>query len=165
LASKFGKYKPYPIGGFILLALGSGLVSMMDKHSGQGYFIPFLLISGLGIGPVNQMSVLAAQNSVERKDIGTATATLTFTRTIGGVFGVAYLQILAQHYTSVYSTQYSDLRDVYSHAYGRGFLLLVPWAGIGLIASCFLKHYALRTTRGPEPAKPEGEKTPQTETK
>jgi MFS family permease len=161
LASKFGRYKPYPIAGFALAAVGEGLLSIMDKHSTQSYFIPFLLITGIGIGPVNQMSILAAQNAVERKDIGTATATLSFTRTIGGVFGVAYIQIIAQHYIATYS-YYADPRDMYSHAYGRAFLLLVPWAGLGLITSCCLKHVPLR---GPaKPAEPEAPK-PATESK
>ncbi len=119
----------------------------MDKTSGQGYFIPFLLICGVGIGPVNQMSILAAQNSVEIKDIGTATATLTFTRTIGGVFGVAYMQILLQQFLLSLSSTYTDMQDLYSHAFARTFLCMLPWAGIGFVASWCLKHVPLRSKK------------------
>jgi hypothetical protein len=36
-----------------------------------------------------QVMVLAVQNSVERRDLGTATATESFIRSMGGAFGVA----------------------------------------------------------------------------
>ena len=44
---------------------------------------------GLGFGCTTQVLVLAAQNAVDRKDLGVATSTATFVRQMGGTFGTA----------------------------------------------------------------------------
>ena len=49
----------------------------------------YMVILGLGIGMIIQVMVLAVQNSVEHRDLGTATATESFIRSMGGAFGVA----------------------------------------------------------------------------
>jgi len=48
-----------------------------------------MIILGLGIGMIIQVMVLAVQNSVEQRDLGTATAIESFIRSMGGAFGVA----------------------------------------------------------------------------
>jgi hypothetical protein len=48
-----------------------------------------MVFLGLGIGMIIQVMVLAVQNAVERRDLGTATATESFIRSMGGAFGVA----------------------------------------------------------------------------
>ena len=48
-----------------------------------------MLMLGYGFGNTTQVLVLAAQNAVERKDIGVATSTATFMRQMGGTFGTA----------------------------------------------------------------------------
>jgi hypothetical protein len=50
-----------------------------------------MFVLGLGLGLVMQVLVVAVQNSVPHSQLGTATATSTFFRTIGGAFGVAIL--------------------------------------------------------------------------
>jgi len=49
----------------------------------------YMVVLGLGIGMIIQVMVLAVQNSVPHSDLGTATATEQFTRSMGGAFGVA----------------------------------------------------------------------------
>jgi len=48
-----------------------------------------MFVFGAGLGLVMQVLVLAIQNSVEPRDLGTATSSATFFRSIGGSFGVA----------------------------------------------------------------------------
>ena len=48
-----------------------------------------MFVVGVGLGFTMQVLVLAAQNSVEAKDIGVATSTTTFFRSLGGAFGVS----------------------------------------------------------------------------
>jgi len=48
-----------------------------------------MLMLGYGFGNTTQVLVLAAQNAVDRQDIGVATSTATFMRQMGGTFGVA----------------------------------------------------------------------------
>jgi hypothetical protein len=50
-----------------------------------------ILMLGTGLGLVMQVLVLAVQNAVERRDMGVATASVTFFRQIGGSLGVALL--------------------------------------------------------------------------
>jgi hypothetical protein len=48
-----------------------------------------MLVVGIGIGTVRPVLVLVAQNSAAPRDIGAATSTATFFRSIGGSVGVA----------------------------------------------------------------------------
>ena len=48
-----------------------------------------MVVLGLGLGMVMQVLVLAVQNAVDRRDLGTATGAATFLRSMGGSFGVA----------------------------------------------------------------------------
>jgi hypothetical protein len=49
----------------------------------------FMAVTGLGLGLTMQVLVLAVQNSVDPKDLGTATSAATFFRSIGGSIGVS----------------------------------------------------------------------------
>ena len=49
----------------------------------------YMLVVGVGIGLVMQVLVLVVQNDVRPQDIGVATSTATFFRSVGGSFGVA----------------------------------------------------------------------------
>jgi hypothetical protein len=48
-----------------------------------------MAVLGLGLGMVMQVLVLAVQNAVDKRDLGTATGAATFLRSMGGSFGVA----------------------------------------------------------------------------
>lgn len=61
-----------------------------------------MAILGLGIGMVMQVLVLATQNAVPRADLGAATSSSTFFRSMGGAVGVALFGALLS----------SRLRDV-----------------------------------------------------
>jgi hypothetical protein len=49
------------------------------------------LVTGLGLGFIMQNTMLVTQNSVELRDMGAASGTVTLFRTIGGSLGVALL--------------------------------------------------------------------------
>ena len=53
-----------------------------------------MLIIGIGLGLSMQPLILAVQNSVEVRDLGAGTSTITFFRSLGGSFGVAILGTL-----------------------------------------------------------------------
>ena len=91
LVSRTGHYKPFPILGSGVLAIGLGLLAGLGAHSSYGLAAVDMFVVGLGLGLVMQVLVVAVQNSVPHSQLGTATATSTFFRTIGGAFGVAIL--------------------------------------------------------------------------
>ena len=51
----------------------------------------YTAILGLGLGLLMQNLVLAVQNTVRAKDIGTASASVAFFRSVGGAIGVSVL--------------------------------------------------------------------------
>ena len=61
----------------------------------------YMLVVGIGIGLVMQVLVLVVQNAAPRRDVGVATSTATFFRSMGGSLGVAVFgAIFASHLTS-----------------------------------------------------------------
>ena len=89
LISKFGRYKPFPIVGTAIMALALLLLSRLGVHSSTAEAAVYMLILGLGLGLVMQVLVLAAQNSVDYRNLGVATSGSTLFRQIGGSIGVA----------------------------------------------------------------------------
>jgi len=91
LVTRTGRYKIFPILGSAVLAVGLFLLSRMNVSTSFGLISVYMVVVGLGVGLVMQVLVVAVQNSVPYEQLGTATATATFFRTIGGAFGVAGL--------------------------------------------------------------------------
>jgi EmrB/QacA subfamily drug resistance transporter len=89
LISHTGRYRPYPIAGTALLTFGMFLLSRLDTDTPRLVSSAYMLVVGIGLGLVFQVVVLVAQNSAPPEDVGVATSTNTFFRTIGGSIGVA----------------------------------------------------------------------------
>jgi hypothetical protein len=91
IVTRTGRYKVFPIVGTGVLSLGLLSLTRLGPHTSYGEAAVFMFITGLGIGLVMQVLVVAVQNAVPHSALGVATATSTFFRTIGGAFGVAVL--------------------------------------------------------------------------
>jgi MFS family permease len=89
LISKFGRYRPFPIIGTLILAFGLWLFTHVTLTTTQLTLSIWMVVLGAGIGLFMQVPTLAVQNAVPRKELGTATATTTFARSIGSSFGGA----------------------------------------------------------------------------
>jgi EmrB/QacA subfamily drug resistance transporter len=87
--SRTGRYKVFPVVGTALAALGMFLLSTMDASSSRNVASAYMVVLGAGIGLVMSVMVLVTQNSVDRSDLGVATATVSFFRSVGGSVGVA----------------------------------------------------------------------------
>jgi EmrB/QacA subfamily drug resistance transporter len=84
-----GKYKIYPVIGGVGMVAGMWLLSLMDVNTPPWQTGVFIAVLGLGMGFLMQTTMLIAQNSVEQKDLGVASSSSTFFRSIGGSFGVS----------------------------------------------------------------------------
>jgi hypothetical protein len=71
------------------MTVGMILLSFVDVGTTKLQLALFMAALGLGMGFLMQTTMLIAQNSVEQKDLGVASSTATFFRSIGGSFGVA----------------------------------------------------------------------------
>ena len=89
LITKIGRYKIFPVAGAGIITLGMYLLSMLHVDTTRVTSSLYMLVIGVGIGTVMPVLVLVAQNSAAPRDIGAATSTATFFRSIGGSVGVA----------------------------------------------------------------------------
>jgi EmrB/QacA subfamily drug resistance transporter len=89
LISRFGRYKPFPIAGTAIMAVGLWLLSRLHVDTSTLVTSGYMLVLGLGLGLVIQVLVLAAQNAVDYKYLGVASSGSTLFRQIGGSIGVA----------------------------------------------------------------------------
>ncbi|MGA8017202.1 MAG: MFS transporter, partial [Candidatus Dormiibacterota bacterium] len=100
MISRTGRYRIWPILGTSVMTVGLFLLSTMGASTPAPVTAAYMVIVGLGIGGVMQVLVLLAQNSVSQKDLGTATSTATFFRSMGGsiglpIFGAIFSNLLA----------------------------------------------------------------------
>jgi EmrB/QacA subfamily drug resistance transporter len=175
LVTRTGRYKIFPILGSAVLAGGLGLLSRLGPHTSFAVAAVYMAVVGLGIGLVMQVLVVAVQNSVPYSQLGTATATATFFRTIGGSFGVSALgavfnnQLLKQLRAHVTPAELKLLHggslaanpaqidrlplaerlvfvDAFSHALQDVFLVAVPFALLAFALGWLMKEIPLRTT-------------------
>ncbi|MGO9582505.1 MAG: MDR family MFS transporter [Acidimicrobiales bacterium] len=91
IIARIGRYKIFPILGTGLMTIGMGLFSTLTVHTSFLVTSAFMLLTGFGLGLVMQVLILAVQNGVDYKDLGTATSLAAFFRSMGGAFGTALL--------------------------------------------------------------------------
>jgi EmrB/QacA subfamily drug resistance transporter len=89
LITASGRYRIFPILGTATMAVALYLMSRIDTGTTILLVSAYMLVLGVGLGLVMQVIVLAAQNSADYRDLGTATAGVNFFRSMGGAFGVA----------------------------------------------------------------------------
>ncbi|MCU1537532.1 MAG: EmrB/QacA subfamily drug resistance transporter [Humibacillus sp.] len=95
MISRTGRYRQYPIIGAILLVLALFGFHYVGADTELWKVMIGMFFFGVGLGFNFQPLTLAVQNAVDRKDIGVATSSATFTRQIGGTLGTAvFLSIL-----------------------------------------------------------------------
>ena len=90
-----GRYKIFPIIGTGLLIVGALLLSRLLVSTPISTVGLYSAVFGMGLGLLFQPLVLAVQNAVPPKDMGTATSSSLFFRQMGGTAGTAvFLSIL-----------------------------------------------------------------------
>jgi hypothetical protein len=87
--TKTGRYKIFPILGTGLLTVGMILLATLSGATSNVLILLYMLLVGIGIGFVMQVLVIVIQNAVEHRDLGTATSSASFFRSIGGTFGTS----------------------------------------------------------------------------
>jgi EmrB/QacA subfamily drug resistance transporter len=89
LISRFGHYRPFPIAGTAIMAVGLFLLSSITVSTPTRTTAAYMVVLGLGLGMVMQVLVLAVQNAVDYRFLGVATSGSTLFRQIGGSIGVS----------------------------------------------------------------------------
>jgi EmrB/QacA subfamily drug resistance transporter len=120
--TRSGRYKVFPVVGLIVVAVGLGLFSLLGVDTPLPVAGAYMLVLGAGLGMVMQVLVLAVQNAVEHRDLGTATSAATFFRSMGGALGVAVFGALLSDRLSRYIPERLAAAGVEGRAGGRDLL-------------------------------------------
>lgn len=80
--------KPSALIGSVMLAVGSCLTLSFSTSTSLIMFSMVLTVAGLGMGFVSIGTLLLVQNSLADSDLGVATASHQFSRTLGGTIGI-----------------------------------------------------------------------------
>jgi EmrB/QacA subfamily drug resistance transporter len=183
LTTRTGRYKALPILGAGGMTIGMFLLSMLGVNTSRVTAGLFMVVLGLGMGFLMQMTTLLAQNSVEVRDIGVASSSRLFFQQIGGSIGVsAFGAIFARrlqealtarapgvHMTTgggqfnpatVKALPVALQQDVFyavAHAIQGVFLWALPATLLAFALTWFIKEVPLRGRAAPteEPAAPE----------
>jgi MFS family permease len=70
----------------------------MDVHTTNAEAARNMVIAGIGLGMMMQIFVLSIQNSVERREMGSATALSQFSRSIGATLGVTLMGVIVNQH-------------------------------------------------------------------
>ncbi|MEV6592570.1 MFS transporter [Streptomyces acidicola] len=164
LITRTGKIKPFVILGSCLLTAGFTGLGTIDHETPMPFLAVAMLCVGMGVGMTLQNFVLAVQNSVPLKDIGAASSTVTFFRSLGGTVGVSVLgallarQVQDQVARDMASAglsgeagaQTAAAKEIVRVAYGDAtahiFLISAAAAALAVVAAVLLKPVRLRSS-------------------
>jgi EmrB/QacA subfamily drug resistance transporter len=178
IITRTGVWKRYVVTGTVVTMIGTLLMGTVR------YDTPFVLVGlymfliGLGVGAVMQNLVLIVQNSVSLDDIGAASSSVSFFRSLGGAVGVAGLGAVLAHQASSLITEKlaatgaalptgtgtRSIPDVstlpgpvrtlveasYGEAIGDMFLIAAPFMILAILATALLPNRPLGTKSGIE---------------
>ncbi|MEU4336042.1 MDR family MFS transporter [Micromonospora lupini] len=173
LITRTGRIKPYIVAGSIILVAGFALLGTIDHETSLVLVGVAMFIVGTGVGMTMQNLVLAVQNTVALKDIGAASSSVAFFRSLGGTIGVSVLGAVLAHRVTDQITR--DLtaagipasgaggdsnlnitalpdgiqhivRAAYGDATGHIFLISAAIGVVGVIAALLLRPVTLRTS-------------------
>jgi EmrB/QacA subfamily drug resistance transporter len=92
-----GLWKRWLVGGLVLVVLGFGLLGTVDADTPLAEVAIFMALVGVGLGATMQNLVLAVQNVTSHADLGAASSTVAFFRSLGGSIGVSVLGAMLSH--------------------------------------------------------------------
>lgn len=91
IITKTGRWKVWLVSGGFLVTAGLGLLGTIRVDTPYWHMAFYMAALGLGIGMMMQNLVLCTQNQVSAADLGSASSTVTFFRSLGGAIGVSAL--------------------------------------------------------------------------
>ncbi len=178
LASRTGRYRWLALSGLVILVVGEILLTRMTADTSNAQAVLNMIVVGFGLGVTMPIFVLAVQNAVPPRQIGSVTALVQFFRSMGGTLGVAGLGAVLSHHMAqemkaVFPGMAEDampspqalmapeataaipeavqqaLQQVLSHGLHQVFLYGVIVAASAVTVALFLKDLPLRKTTLP----------------
>ncbi|GID26961.1 MDR family MFS transporter [Paractinoplanes brasiliensis] len=95
LIARTGRYRIFPIIGSALMVAALGLFATVGADTPLWRVMLIMVLMGLGLGGNMQPMITAVQNAVSPREIGVATSSVAFFRSMGGTLGTAiFLSVL-----------------------------------------------------------------------
>jgi EmrB/QacA subfamily drug resistance transporter len=88
IAARTGRYKEIILGAMLILAAGLFLLTNLRANTDLPILWVWMVVAGIGVGPSFALFAALVQNNVEPRQVGSATASLTFFQQIGGTIGL-----------------------------------------------------------------------------
>ncbi|KAL8993768.1 MAG: hypothetical protein Q9169_006100 [Polycauliona sp. 2 TL-2023] len=126
LMSKIGLYIPLHWFGFALNAVGAGMLSTLDQSSSRASWICFQILASGGTGIIFTATLPSTLAALEESDVAVATATYSFVRSFGLVWGVTMASILFNAQVNAHIDSVTDpairksLADGAAYSYASG---------------------------------------------
>ncbi|WP_174557422.1 MFS transporter [Nocardia vaccinii] len=189
IVSTTGRWKNILVFGAVAMTAGYGLLSLVRYDTAYWQVAIYMLCVGAGLGMTMQNLVLCVQNQVRPQELGVASSTVSFFRSLGGAIGVSALGALLgnriTHYMTdglarigVHAVGSGDslpklsalpapirgvVQDSYGHGVGDVFMYAAPCVLIAVIVILFIKEVPLRTSNSQEPPTALAPSTPVTD--
>ena len=177
IVSTTGRWKNILVLGAGVMTVGYGLLSLVRYDTAYWQVAIYMLCVGAGLGMTMQNLVLCVQNQVRPQELGVASSTVSFFRSLGGAIGVSALGALLGSRVTHYMTEglarigvhtlgsggsvpklsalpapiRAVVQDSYGHAVGNVFMYAAPCVLIAVIVILFIKEVPLRTSNSQEP--------------
>ncbi|WP_416429760.1 MDR family MFS transporter [Paenarthrobacter nicotinovorans] len=172
LVSRYGHWKRWMVTGASCQAVGLALLGTITTSTPLPLLWVYLALVGIGIGSVMQNLVLVAENNVDPRQLGVATAGVAFFRTLGGTVGVAALGSVIAWRVSTLAPRLAEealvdlsgvdlnrlndggplpspVQQVVAESYSRGvgdaYLVCAALAGLAVLCILFLPSTPLST--------------------
>jgi EmrB/QacA subfamily drug resistance transporter len=170
IVGRTGRYKIFPVMGSLIMGIGLYLLSLLGVGSGFWVISLSMFVLGVGVGLSMQVLTIIVQNTSRYEDLGVATSSVTFFRTLGSSFGTA---IFGAVYTNALGSrlgpalaaspgvnpqaastpeslhkypgsQIIHIVTAYADSLQIVFRYAVPVAAVAFVVSLFLKEVPLR---------------------
>jgi MFS family permease len=89
LMVRLARYMRVPLTTLLFAVTALGVLAIDPVNQSIARLVFLLFVLGCGVGPMYPMSTIVMQNAVKPHQLGTATGTLNFFRTLGGAIIVA----------------------------------------------------------------------------
>jgi MFS family permease len=167
LISRTGRYRWFPPAGLLLMSAALALLSQVGTGTSRWLLAGYLVLFGLGFGMVTQVVIVAVQNAVGFRDLGVATASANFFRSLGGaigttIFGTAFatqatnllpgvnaLEIGPEQIRALPPTLRTEVTGAIGAAIDNVFLLAAPVALLGFLIALGLRDRPMLVFGGP----------------
>ena len=180
IVGRIGYYLPLILTSACIMPIGAGLITTFKVNSGEGVWIGYQVLFGIGLGTGMQQGAIAAQTVLNKKDVPTGVSLMFFTQMLGGAIFVSVGQnVFDSHLVSgligvvrdlnpeiIVNTGATDLRNivpvkdlhevlvVYNSALRQVFLVATAMGSVAILGGLLIEWRSVKGEQGDAGKKP-----------